>query len=57
LADGSTVVLRCEHRVVAYSREELRIDGKDVIAHRFPCTQCAASALIWDDDVDYRYIK
>jgi hypothetical protein len=35
----------------------LRIDGKDVIAHQFPCTQCTVSALIWDDDVNYREIE
>lgn len=43
--------------VVEYSRERLDIDGLEVIAHKFPCTQCDASALIWDDDVNYDEIK
>lgn len=45
--------LKCEHLVVEYSREELLIDDKEVIAHKFPCTECDASALIWDDDLNY----
>lgn len=47
------LTVSCEHLVVAYSREEMAIDGRDVIAHKFPCTQCDASVLIWDDDVNY----
>jgi hypothetical protein len=43
--------------VVGYSREELDIDGESVIAHQFPCQECDASALIWDDDVNYKDIK
>jgi hypothetical protein len=38
--------------IVGYSREDLAIDGEKFIAHRFPCTECDVSVLIWDDDVD-----
>lgn len=51
------ITVSCKHLVVAYTREEMTIDGKDVIAHMFPCTECDAAALIWDDDVDYDEIK
>lgn len=47
------LTVSCEHLVVAYSREEMAIDGKAVIAHRFPCTECPVNVLIWDDDVNY----
>ena len=47
----------CEHLVVEYTRAELDIDGKDVIAHKFPCTTCDAEALVWDDDVNYEDIE
>lgn len=43
--------------LVGYRREELDIDGKDFIAHRFPCEECPASVLIWDDDVNYKDIE
>lgn len=51
------VELRCEHLVVTYTREELAIDGRAVIAHKFPCAQCPESVLIWDDDVNYSDIE
>ena len=51
------VEVRCEHLAVEYSREELAIDGRAVIAHRFPCTECPVNVLIWDDDVDYSDIE
>jgi hypothetical protein len=41
---------------VGYTREELDIDGEEVIAHKFPCSQCDETALIWDDDVNYKDI-
>lgn len=51
------IEVRCEHMVVGYLVEELDIDGTNVIAHKFPCDECDAEALIWDDDVDYRNIQ
>jgi len=51
------VRVRCAHLVVEYSRETYDIDGREVIAHKFPCTHCDASVLIWDDDVNYEDIK
>lgn len=35
---------------VGYRREDLEIDGEDFVAHRFPCTECDVSVLIWDED-------
>lgn len=35
----------------------MEIDGKDVIAHKFPCAECDASVLIWDDEVNYKDIE
>lgn len=46
------IEVRCEHMTVEYEREELDVDGRDVVAHRFPCTECDVSVLIWDDDVN-----
>lgn len=43
--------------VVGYTREEVEIDGERSITHNFPCEQCPASVLIWDDDVNYRDIQ
>lgn len=42
---------------VGYTREELDVEGREVISHKFPCSECPESVLIWDHDVDYRDIK
>lgn len=51
------IEVRCEHMLVGYRREELEIDGEQSIIHNFPCEECPASVLIWDDDVNYKDIE
>lgn len=50
------LTVSCEHLVVEYTREELDIEGEEVIAHKFPCAQCDAAVLIWDHEVNYKDI-